>query len=119
MTVAVLLMDSTLVLQLTDLGLDEMSDDVARESSDKTGGRFLARMIGAALTGMFDHGVAYRLSALRSARAEGSRLLLEDLAGHPVFDRVEMNGRQVMEEFTPAEAERFAAAVNRALRGQR
>jgi hypothetical protein len=30
-----------------------------------------------------------------------------------------MNGRRVMDDFTPAEAERFAAAVNRAIRAQR
>src|SRR5215203_5690063 len=115
--VAVLLMDTTLVLQLTDRGLDQMSDDISREPS--AGGRFLARMIGAALTGMFDHGIAYRLSALRTARADGSRLVLEDRGGQRVFDQVEMNGRNVMDDFSPAEAERFAAAVNRALRGQR
>jgi hypothetical protein len=116
-TVAVLLMDTTLVLQLTDRGLDRMSDDVAREPS--AGGRILARMIGAALTGMFDHGIAYRLSALGSARADGSRLVLEDRAGKRVFDKVELNGRNVMDDFSPAEAERFAAAVNRALRDRR
>ena len=117
--VAVLLMDTTLVLQLTDRGLDRMSDDVAREPATGTGGRILARMIGAALTGMFDHGIAYRLSALRSARADGSRLVLEDAGGHRVFDQVEMNGRQVMDDFAPAEVERFAAAINRALRARR
>jgi hypothetical protein len=117
--VAVLLMDTTLVLQLTDRGLDQMSDDVAREPTANAGGRILARVIGAALTGMFDHGIAYRLSALRAARAEGSRLVLEDLGGRRVFDQVELNGRQVMNDFSPTEAERFAAAVNRALRGQR
>jgi hypothetical protein len=68
---------------------------------------------------MFDHGIAYRLSALGSARADGSRLVLEDRAGKRVFDQVELNGRNVMDDFSPAEAERFAAAVNRAIRGHR
>ena len=117
--VAVLLVDTTLVLQLTDRGLDEMSDDIAREKAASTGGRILARMIGAALTGMFDHGIAYRLSALRSARADGTRLVLEDRDGHRVFDQVEINGRQVMDDFSPAEVQRFADAVNRAIRDQR
>jgi hypothetical protein len=30
---------------------------------------------------------------------------------------VELNGRDVMNDFSPPEAARFAAAVNRALRG--
>ena len=115
--VAVLLADSTLVLQMTDRGLDQMSDDISREPP--AGSRILARMIGAALTGMFDNGIAYRLSALRSARAEGSRLVLEDRAGRRVFDQVEINGRQVMDDFSPGEVQRFADAVNRAIRDQR
>jgi hypothetical protein len=41
--------------------------------------------------------------------------VLEDRAGKRVFDRVELNGRDVMDDFSPDEASRFAAAVNRAL----
>lgn len=37
-----------------------------------------------------------RDSALRGARVEDTRLMLEDLTGRRVFDRVEFNGRDVM-----------------------
>ena len=73
-------------------------------------------MMGAALGELFDHGIAYDLRALRSARVEGNRLVLENLAGKRIFDNVEVNGRDVMDDFSPAEAARFAAAVNKAIR---
>jgi hypothetical protein len=114
---AVLLMDTTLVLQFTDQGLSRMSASVRDSAPQDFGHRLLARMVGSALGEMFDHGIAYNLRALRGARVEGNRLVLEDLAGKRVFDRVELNGRDVMDDFSPAEASRFAAAVNRALRG--
>jgi hypothetical protein len=114
--VAVLLMDTTLVLQFTDQGLSRMNASIRDSAPQDVGHRLLARMVGSALGEMFDHGIAYKLRALRSARVEGNRLVLEDLAGKRVFDRVEVNGRDVMDDFSPAEASRFAAAVNRALR---
>jgi hypothetical protein len=113
---AVLLMDTTLVLQFTDEGLSRMTASVRDSAPQDVGHRLLAGMVGSALGEMFDHGIAYNLRALRGARVEGNRLVLEDLAGKRVLDRVELNGRDVMDDFSPAEASRFAAAVNRALR---
>ena len=114
---AVLLMDTTLVLQFTDQGLSRMNASMRDSAPEDLGHRLLARMVGSALGELLDHGIAYNLRALRGARVEGNRLVLEDLAGKRVFDRVELNGRDVMDDFSPAEASRFAAAVNRALRG--
>ena len=111
-----LLMDTTLVLQFTDEGLSRMNSSIRDSVPQDLGHRILARMVGSALGEMFDHGIAYNLRALRSAHAEGNRLVLEDAAGKRVFDHVELDGRIVMDDFSPAEASRFAAAVNRALR---
>ncbi|MDB4874034.1 MAG: hypothetical protein JWM41_480 [Gemmatimonadetes bacterium] len=113
---AVLLMDTTLVLQFTDTALSRMNASVRDSAPQDFAHRLAARMVGSALSEMFDHGIAYNLRALRGARVEGNRLVLEDLAGKRVFDRVELNGRDVMNDFSPAEASRFAAAVNQALR---
>jgi hypothetical protein len=104
------------VLQFTDEGLARMNAGIRDSAPQDLGHRILARMVGSALGEMFDHGIAYNLRALRSASVEGNRLVLEDLAGKRVFDHVELNGRDVMDDFSPAEASRFAAAVNRVIR---
>jgi hypothetical protein len=114
--VAVLLMDSTVVLQFTDAGLRRVKDGT--DSSQRHDG-LVARMLGAAVAELLDHGIAYRLSALRGARAEGSRLVLEDREGHRVFEDVEVNGHHPMEEFDPRELDRFAATLDRAIRQRR
>jgi hypothetical protein len=113
---AVLLMDTTLVLQFTDEGLARMNAGVRDSMPHDFGHRVLAGVIGSALTELFDHGIAYNLRELRAARVEGNRLVLENLDGKRVFDHVELNGRDVMNDFSPAEASRFAAAINQALR---
>jgi hypothetical protein len=111
---AILLMDSTIVLQFTNRGLD----DVNRGGDDTTaslGAQFFARLVKASVVTLLDHGIAYRLDALGEARSEGSRLVLVDRKGKRVFDNVDVNGRQVLESFVPDEAERFAAELNRAI----
>jgi hypothetical protein len=113
--IALVLLDTTLVLQFTDAGLSEFHH-VARDSVPSgLGGRIFAQMIGAALGELFDHGIAYPLTSLRLARADGSRLVLEARDGRRVFDDVKVNGRDPMDGFVPAEAARFAAMVNRAI----
>jgi hypothetical protein len=113
--VVLLLQDTTLVIQLTDRGLDRLFEDDRDTVRRSVGGRILASMVRAGVVSLLDHGIAYRLSALRRAYAEGNRLVLEDRAGERVFEGVEVRDRHVMDEFAPEEAERFAAAVNRAL----
>jgi photosystem II stability/assembly factor-like uncharacterized protein len=116
---AVLLTDSTVVLQLTDAGLRHTGRSIREDTASGVGGALLRSVLGGMVTGLLDHGIAHRLSALSDARAEGGRLVLVGHDGEPVFGRVEMNGRNVMEDFAPAEAERFAAAVRRAIRARR
>jgi hypothetical protein len=116
--VALLLTDTAVVLQFTERGLDHVRDQLDEEASG-VGARLLARVLGAGISGLLDHGIAYRLSALRAARAEGGRLVLEDHGGGRVFAGTEVNGRHVMDDFSPAEAERFAAVLNRAIRARR
>ncbi len=117
--VGLMLTGDEVVMQLTDLGLHTVKESIADEPREGVGGRILAAVLSAGVVGMLDHGIAYRLSALRSARAEGSTLVLEDRQGNRIFSTTEVNGRRPMDSFHPAEAERFAAAVNRAIRRAR
>lgn len=109
--VVLVLRDTTVVMQLTDLGLETM---FANDTATRTGaGAIFARMAKAGMQGLFDHGIAYRLSALRTARADGGTLVLEDRDGKHVFADTNVNGVRPMQGFDPGEAERFARLVQR------
>lgn len=117
--VALLLLDSSVVLQLTDRGLREVQDDSRDDRTSSVGGRILAAVVRAGVSSLLDHGIAYRLSALRGAYVRDGRLVLEDRAGRDVFGEVEVNERRPMEDFAPAQAQRFAAKLDRAIRAAR
>ncbi|MEP6999880.1 MAG: hypothetical protein ABI969_05345 [bacterium] len=109
---ALLLMDTTIVAQLTDRGLSALhqsADSAAK--SDKVENVF-ARMVAGAVMGalkpMLDHGVAYHLRDLGSAQYESGRLMLRNKAGKEVFGKMSINGKDVMESFSPQDAREFA-----------
>ena len=84
---ALLLMDTTIVAQMTDRGLARIN---ARETTDTITGavnRMVARMALGALVPLFDHGVAYHLRDLADAKYADGRLQLIRANGEEVFRR--------------------------------
>ena len=109
-----LLMDTTIVAQMTDRGLDRMN---ARETTATIKGvanRMFARMAIGALVPLFDHGIAYHLRDLADAKYEDGRLQLLRRNGEEVFHDVEIGRGPLMEGFWPSDAKAFAARARAA-----
>jgi hypothetical protein len=114
---ALLLMDTTIVAQMTDRGLARIN---ARETTDTITGavnRMVARMALGALVPLFDHGVAYHLRDLADAKYADGRLQLIRANGEEVFRDVEIGKGPLMESFSADDAKAFAARA-RAARGR-
>jgi beta-lactamase regulating signal transducer with metallopeptidase domain len=113
--VALLLRDSTMVVQLTDRGLEEIGRPDTRRDEDRG---FLSTLLDSMLrTGLrvlLDHGIEYSLTDLREARYEDGRLVLESRRGGDVFGNLDIDGRDVMADFPPRDARAFAARANAA-----
>ena len=112
---ALLLRDTTIVLQLTDRGLEAISVD--EKPGDEEAG-FLKQVMEGMLRGglrmLLDRGIEYSLTDLRDARVEGGRLVLESRRGGVIFDEVNINDGNVLEQFSERDARAFAQRVNRA-----
>jgi hypothetical protein len=111
---ALLLMDTTIVAQMTDRGLARIN---ARETTDTISGavnRMVARMALGALVPLFDHGVAYHLRDLADAKYADGRLQLIRANGEEVFRDVEIGKGLLMESFSADDAKAFAARARAA-----
>jgi hypothetical protein len=111
---ALLLMDTTIVAQMTDRGLARIN---ARETTDTIKGavnRMFARMALGALVPLFDHGVAYHLRDLADAKYADGRLQLLRANGEEVFRDAEIGKGPLMESFSAADAKAFAARARAA-----
>jgi hypothetical protein len=109
-----LLMDTTIVAQMTDRGLLHVSSHEATDSIKGTGSRIFVRMALGALTPLLDHGIAYHLRDLADARYEAGRLVLVRANGDEVFRDVEIGKGPLMESFSEADAKAFAARAREA-----
>src|SRR3982751_3538397 len=109
-----LLMDTTIVAQMTDRGLARMNSREATDTIRGAANRLFARMALGALLPLFDHGIAYHLRDLADARYEDGRLLLLRANGDEVFRDVEMGKGPPMQSFSADDAKAFAAQARAA-----
>jgi hypothetical protein len=109
-----LLMDTTIVAQMTDRGLDRMNSREATDTIKGVANRIFARMAIGALVPLFDHGIAYHLRDLSEARYAEGRLQLIRANGEEVFRDVEIGKGPLMEGFWPNDAKAFAARARAA-----
>ena len=113
-TAALLLMDTTIVAEMTDTGLERMNSRQATDTIKGTVNRMFARMALGALQPLFDHGIAYHLRDLAKARYADGRLQLVRANGEEVFRDTEIGHGPLMESFTPDDARSFAKKANEA-----
>ena len=113
-TAALLLMDTTIVAQMTDTGLARINSREATDTIKGTVNRLFARMALGALQPLFDHGIAYHLRDLADARYADGRLKLVRANGEEIFRDTEIGNGPLMESFTPGDAKAFAARAREA-----
>ena len=113
-TAALLLMDTTIVAEMTDPGLARMNSREATDTIKGTANRLFARMALGALQPLFDHGIAYHLRDMANARYADGRLQIVRDNGEEVFRDTEIGHGPLMESFTPADARAFAAKAREA-----
>jgi hypothetical protein len=113
---ALLLMDTTIIAEMTDTGLASMNSREATDTIKGEANRLFARMALGALQPLFDHGVAYHLRDLADARYADGRLQLLRANGEEVFRETEIGSTPLMESFSPADAREFASRAREAKR---
>ena len=113
-TAALLLMDTTIIAEMTDTGLARMNSRQATDTIKSAVDRLFARMALGALQPLFDHGIAYHLRDLAKARYADGRLQLVRANGEEVFHDTSIGNGPLMESFTPDDAKAFAKQAREA-----
>ena len=115
---ALLLLDTSIVIQMTDEGLHHVGRETRSETSRGVGA-FVGAIVRAGITEMLDRGISYPLAMLDHAAADGNRLYLIDRDGKLVFDSMNINDTRPMHDFAPRDAAAFAKKINAAIKRRR
>jgi hypothetical protein len=109
-----LLMDTTIVAQMTDRGLARMNSHETTDTIQGAANRLFARMALGALQPLFDHGIAYHLRDMADARYAEGRLQILRANGEEMFRDTQAGHEPLMESFSPADAKAFARRAREA-----
>jgi hypothetical protein len=109
-----LLMDTTIVAQMTDRGLARINSHEATDTIQGQANRLFARMALGALQPLFDHGIAYHLRDMADARYADGRLQILRANGDEVFRDTQAGHEPLMESFSPGDAKAFARRAREA-----
>jgi hypothetical protein len=113
-TAALLLMDTTIIAEMTDTGLARMNSREVTDTIKSATNRLFARMALGALQPLFDHGIAYHLRDLAKARYADGRLQLVGRSGEEIFRDTSIGNGPLMESFTADDAKAFAKRAREA-----
>ena len=107
-----MLKDDAVFLQLTDFGMQQVSQP--QESREKDEGIFGNMVKAMALSGvkqLLDHSLALPLTEMRSARVRDGEVVLLTCKGKEVFNNVKINDQ--VQKFPQDQAEVFVSNLNR------
>ena len=113
-----LLTRDVLALQLTDRALDRIARD-ADEDADEHGviGRWVSNVVRSTVASVLRHSIEIPIADVRSVEYRGGRLLVTTEDGERIFEDVEIEDSDVMENFSRRDAEAFVRQF-RALKAQ-
>lgn len=110
---ALLLRESTMVMQLTDRGLNRIDRELKKEQDNASlGSRILAAVVGTSIRTLLDRAIEYSLWDVKRAFVEDGVLVIENKAGKRVFEDVNVNDEKLLATFSERDAKRFAKRVN-------
>ena len=111
--------DLALIGDSISTGLSPHALQTVRTETDTTAvsgtgfGAQIERMVKGTVQGAVGKRISFPISDVREVRYDGEKLVFE-WAGEPrtLFDNTKINGKPLLASFDPADARRFAAAVN-------
>lgn len=113
-SVDLMLTDSRLVIQFSDQFLKNIEEEISKEKSGESGfADMILSAVSGGVTSLLNRAMAIPLHELREIRYDEGRLIIIHQNGKEIFNDLEVDGAEVMEDFNPDDGYRFAAAAER------
>ena len=108
---SLMLVDGKVAMQLTDRALRDIGRDMDQDAREEEDEGFLARTIANAVRNsvgsMLRRSIEYPVSEIESVEYRRGRLVFTTEDGEEIFENVEVNDTELMEAFSPSDAQAF------------
>lgn len=117
-SVDLMLTEQFLVIQFTDSFLEKITDEIRKEGKDVSSshtGNVILSMVSSGVRTLLDRAMAIPLQDISEVYYENGRLYILNSSGVEIFKDLDIDGTEVMEDFSRRDARRFAAEAERRL----
>jgi hypothetical protein len=115
-SVDLMLTEQYLVIQFTDSFLEKISDEIRKEGEDFSAshaGNVILSMVSSGVRTLLDRALALPLQEISEVYYENGRLYIVNNDGVEIFKDLDIDGTDVMEDFSRRDGRRFAAEAER------
>lgn len=113
-SVEMLILDSAIYMQFSDRFMEDLEQEINEEESDDSA---FAEAIKAAVTSgvrsMLNRSLVIPISQISEMGYENGRLMMKDYDGEELFEDLDINGVEVMEDFRPRDARKFISIAEK------
>lgn len=116
--IALLFTESSIVVQLTNEGLDEITNQIRQKEEGESGsllGDLFRSVLSTSLYTLFDHGIALPLSKIKHAEYTDGQLRIYTIDDEVLFEDFNINDNNLIDDFDQAAGRRFARSLNKYL----
>lgn len=115
-SVDLLLTPSTIVIQFTDSFMDKIDDEINDEADAEDSavvGEVIRSMVSSGIRTLLDRAMAIPLTEISEISYDEGRIIIKDRDGDEIFRDLEIDDKNVMEDFSRRDARRFVAAAEK------
>ena len=108
-----------IAIQFSDRFLNDLDDEILNsedENSEATAfEKAIRAMVGSGVRTLLDHAILIPFYELSSVRYDDGRIHVTDINGEDIFENLEVNDKQIMEDFSRRDSRRFVADAEKRL----
>jgi hypothetical protein len=117
-SVNLIVAESGIAIQFSDQFMDNLEDEINSEDGDSDNSvlaKTIKSMVSSGVRTILDHAILIPFYEIGSVSYEDGRIIVTDVNGEEIFDDLEVNDVQVMEDFSRRDSRRFVADAEKRL----
>jgi hypothetical protein len=117
-SVNLIVAESGIAIQFSDQFMDNLEDEINSEDGDGDNSvlaKTIKSMVSSGVRTILDHAILIPFYEIGSVSYEDGRIIVTDVNGEEIFDDLEVNDVQVMEDFSRRDSRRFVADAEKRL----
>ena len=117
-SVNLIVAESGIAIQFSDQFMDNLEDEINSEDGDSDNSvlaKTIKSMVSSGVRTILDHAILIPFYEIGSVSYEDGRIIITNVNGEEIFDDLEVNDVQVMEDFSRRDSRRFVADAEKRL----